>query len=125
MSNLFIEGTKSTPSVDFDGASGRLRLSGASYPENAFGFYKPVLEWAQDYTKALDRPTSIEIDLKYLNTSSTKCLMNFMRLFTQLPRGRELVTVIWFHDRGNDTIIEVAQEFSTGIQLPFRIIEKA
>jgi hypothetical protein len=124
MSNLFIQGTKSTPTVEFNGQQGTLLLAGASYPENAYTFYKPVLDWTKEFTQEIRQPVILKIDLKYLNTSSTKCLMNLLRLLAESEDGGKWVSVHWFYDQGNDTILEVAQEFQTGIKLDFSIVPK-
>ena len=56
MENLIIEATTYTPNINFDAVNGELSISGKSYPENTFEFYKPVNEWI----------------IKYLETTPTK-----------------------------------------------------
>ena len=124
MGNLVIQGTKSSPEVDFNRDTGILLLSGAAYPENAFAFFKPVLEWTRDLAASMDKPVELRIDLKYLNTSSTKCLMNLIRILDEIPDATRLVKVSWLYDQGNDTILEVAEEFMVGLQFEFTIRQK-
>ncbi len=41
MKNLVIDETKYTPLINFDADNRIFELSGKSYPENTFEFYKP------------------------------------------------------------------------------------
>jgi len=50
MEKLQIEGTAKTPTVNFD-PSGKLELKGRSIPENSIEFYKPLMEWLDEYEK--------------------------------------------------------------------------
>jgi len=70
--------TASTPTVDFDPTSGVLRLSGESYPENAFEYFRPLLAWAGNYVSQARTPIVAEIALSYLNTSSIKSVMDLL-----------------------------------------------
>ena len=124
MNNLVIQGTKSTPEVDFNRETGVLSLTGAAYPENSFAFFKPVLEWTKEFAGSTDQPIELRIDLKYLNTSSTKCLMSLIRFLDGIPDADRLVKVTWLYDPGNDTILEVAEEFMVGLQFEFTLKQK-
>ena len=49
MEALSIEGTAKTPSVKFDGHDGVIEIKGRSIPENSIEFYKPLVEWLEEY----------------------------------------------------------------------------
>jgi hypothetical protein len=53
LQNLIIEKTYSTPLIKFESDTGKLTISGESFPENASRFYTPVLQWIRDYVKEL------------------------------------------------------------------------
>ena len=49
MKTLTIEGTPKTPMVKFDGETGKIEIKGRSIPENSIEFYKPLVEWLDEY----------------------------------------------------------------------------
>lgn len=44
MKLLCIDGSKSTPQIDFNPETNQLRIKGQSYPENAYKFYEPIFQ---------------------------------------------------------------------------------
>jgi hypothetical protein len=121
METLKIEGTRSTPDIVFDHASGVLRMSGESYPENSFEFYKPVLSWISRFTATYDGPVTLNTYLSYLNTGSTKCMMDILDLLEDFFMNGGPVTVNWHCDEENDRAIETAEEFKEELTMPFNI----
>jgi hypothetical protein len=123
---LEIEATRSSPDVRLDSESRVLRISGQSYPENAFKFYEPVLEWVDRYLAASDpaEPTVVELALPYVNTSSAKCLMLlFDRLESAYEAGR-LVEVRWYYNEDHERELECAEDFKEDLTLPFQTIPR-
>ena len=49
MENLNIAITKYTPTISLDAQNGVIELRSKSYPENTFEFYKPMMEWLENY----------------------------------------------------------------------------
>lgn len=118
------QGTKSSPSVDFDPVANRLSVNGQSYPENAFKFYEPILEWTDDYLSRLspNEEAVAEFHIPYMNTSSTKCLMMLLdKLENAFVRGLR-ISVKWICSRDNESEIECAEELKEDLSLPFDII---
>ncbi len=124
MENLFIAGSKSTPEVKFSFEDKKLQISGHSYPENSFSFYKPIIEWITDFLEHKDTETvEFLIEIKYLNTSSTKSFMNIFDMMEEAKEEGKDVIVKWFYDKDNDAIKEVAEEFKEDLNIPFEIVE--
>ena len=46
---LKIDGTPKTPEVVLDPAAGKILLKGRSIPENSIEFYKPIIDWIDQY----------------------------------------------------------------------------
>jgi hypothetical protein len=126
MEPLFIPGTNSTPQIHFDAATGKLVVKGQSYPENAFKFYEPVLAWTNDYLHQLQTSVvvTMELELPYINTSSTKCLMMLLEKFEAAHCAGKPVKVEWICNMDNESEYECAEEFQEDLTLPFEIIEK-
>jgi len=122
MEILHIEGTKSTPEIIFDPASGVLSMSGESYPENSFEFYRPILSWLTRFSAVHHGPTTFNTNLSYLNTGSTKCMMDILDLLEESHLAGKLVAVNWFYDEENHRAYETAEEFKEEVTVPFAII---
>ncbi|HKK00802.1 MAG TPA: DUF1987 domain-containing protein, partial [Desulfuromonadales bacterium] len=122
MEILHIEGTRSTPEIHFDPVDRVLRIAGESYPENSFAFYQPLQAWIAEFLSENSGAVVLNIGLSYLNTGSTKCLLDILDLFEEaFVTGRD-ITVDWHCDRDNDRAVEAAEEFAEEVTMPFNII---
>lgn len=123
MDALIIEKTKSTPQIEFDPQSYKLRIEGQSYPENAFKFYEPILGWLDKYLQQLEHSMVLEIyfHMPYINTSSSKCIMMLLEKLEEAHQFGKTVTVRWYYDQDNETALECAEEFKEDLTIPFDI----
>jgi hypothetical protein len=110
MEKLLIEATANSPRVEFD-ADGLLKLEGRSFPEDASGFYDPLI----DYVSVLEVLTvNLEVNLEYINTASSKKLFD---LFRQLDSNENVFNVIvnWHYEEGDDDSLETAEIFEESL----------
>lgn len=126
MDRLYIEATKSSPEVDFNSETGVLKIKGQSYPENAFKFYEPLFDWIDDYFEIQNNYIQLDIILIYLNTSSTKCLMDIIYKFEQAAQKGKKVKINWYYKCNNRNILECGKEFEEDLEedLEFNLIEE-
>lgn len=122
MERLQIQATKSTPGIDFDPTTGTMCLSGESYPENSYEFFKPILSWIARTAASGNGPMTLEVRLSYLNTGSTKCMMDILDLLEESFLGGRNVKVNWHCDEDNERGLETAEEFKEEVTLPFNIL---
>jgi hypothetical protein len=122
METLYIEATKSTPEILFDPATGVLSMSGESYPENSFEFFRPILSWLARFTVVHHGPLTLNTSLSYLNTGSTKCMMDILDLLEESHLSGKSVAVNWYYDEENHRAFETAEEFREEVSIPFNII---
>lgn len=127
ISEIRLEATRSTPEVRFDPVGNRLSVIGQSYPENAFAFYQPLLTWIDDYFAQLAQGTgvSVELQLPYINTTSTKCLLMLLEKLEEAHSDGYPVAVRWLYDEDNESELECAEEFKEDLTLPFDIVAKS
>jgi hypothetical protein len=112
MDELLIDATKSSPSVRFDAGTGILEIKGKSYPENAARFYAPILQWLEEYLRDVkDRPVEVDLEMIYLNSSSSKAFLNLFDVLDRCAKGGRTVIVNWRYHEENDTILECGEEF--------------
>lgn len=93
MKDLNIAATNNTPDVSMS-ASGSIKISGKSLPENANKFYLPLIRWIRDLQS---EKVSAHVELEYVNSSSTKKLLEIFRSVDKNPLVKEF-TVNWFYD---------------------------
>ncbi len=126
MPSISIDATKSTPRIFFDERKNVLELRGESYPENTSEFYDPLFKWLDKHLdELLEESFTVDIELIYFNSSSSKILMNlFDRLEEKAEEGKN-IAVNWIYDKKNDSSLEYGEEFKEDLTtLPFNLVEK-
>jgi hypothetical protein len=124
MDRLSIEGTKYTLAIDLDPASGRLHFSGESYPENARAFFAPVFAWLEEYLATNPPDVRVELSLDYLNTSSTKCLLDLMEIFDRFRSSGGTPTVVWYYSKDDEDTLTMGQDIAEDTELPIQFVER-
>ncbi len=122
MPTLDIPKTTSTPQIHFDAAENILRISGESYPENSFEFYAQVFGWVKEFL-AEQHALDLEINVSYLNSSSTKCLLDLLDLLEGYHGKGARVAIVWRYDKDNPRSRGLAMEFQEEVTFPFTIAE--
>lgn len=120
---LLMEAGKDTPFVSFDNVSGKLELTGRSFPLNAKGFYIPVLDWLDRYSKNAAAETTFLFKLEYFNTPSSKCITDILKVLKLMRDTGKKVTVLWFYEEDDVDILDLGHVFSRTIDLPFEFKE--
>jgi hypothetical protein len=123
MQDLIIEATKYTPHIELLSSRDLLIFRGKSYPENTFDFYAKTLEWIEEYLAKRQNPATLDLDLAYLNSSSSKL---FFDLFDLLESHSDKgVKVNWYYDEENESALESGEEFMEDFtKLEFKLIKK-
>jgi hypothetical protein len=122
MDNLKIAKTKHTMEVDFDKDTGILEMSGSSYPENAIDFFGPVINWIRDYISQVKNQILLNLRINYLNTSSTKCILDILEILEQYHQTQGDVKVNWYYAEDDEDIKETGEELGEDIDLPISFI---
>lgn len=121
MGKFYIEKTKSTPEIYFDPEQSTFFIKGESYPENSFEFYKPIFVKLQQVLNEM--PTlKLVLEVSYLNTSSTKSIVNILVLLNRAWESGKKIEVEWFYEVDNEHALELAEDFQEFIDLPFTLI---
>ena len=123
MKSFYLERTPKTPKISFDISKGFFEISGRSIPENSIEFYKPVLEWLDDYAASpTKRETTFDVKLEYFNTSSSKCLVEIFRKLERLKREGVDVSIKWYYEEEDEDMQESGEDFREIIKLPISMI---
>lgn len=113
--------TVSTPQVSFEPVTRKLLISGESYPENSFVFYAPIIEWVKEVLKETGG-LNLEINVSYMNSSSTKCILDLLDHLEEAHGHGVPVSITWCYDRDNPRSFDLADEFREEITFPFSIV---
>lgn len=111
MHNLDIAATERSPAVTLDAGTGRLTLSGESYPEDAAAFYGPVMQSLRD-ALAEKAALAADIQLAYFNSSSAKALMNIFQMLEKAAQAGADISITWHYHADDDTMQEFGEDFA-------------
>ncbi len=123
MNKLELIGTAKTPTVNFDSQSGVLVLKGRSIPENAIEFFKPLVDWLDNYSNQSKMITKANIQLEYFNTSSSKCILDiFKKLESINKQDDKEVIVNWYYEEDDEDMLEAGEDYQSILKIPFEMI---
>lgn len=120
---LHIEGTPLSPEVDFNIDERLFVLRGRSMPENAEGFYVPILRWLSDNLKSNPIEANFDVILDYYNTGSFIRLMALFNTLQELNDAGCEFTVRWICEMDDEDNVADGESFKEVVKIPFKIIE--
>ncbi len=123
MQSLIIEGTSKTPAVRFNSKHGLMEIKGRSIPENSIEFYKPLVNWLEQYSKKPAPVTTVNIRFEYFNTSSSKSILDVFKKLELIHKTKNDVIVNWFYEEDDEDMLEAGEDYESIIRIPFKMIE--
>lgn len=120
-----VAATKSSPEIDFDPDNDLFKITGESYPENCWNFYKPMFKWLEQYfAEAGPDRFELVMELLYFNSSSSKTFMDLFDLLDEHADAGCEVVVKWRYHEENETAMECGEEFMEDVSsIDFRLVE--
>jgi hypothetical protein len=111
MEALHILGDETTPLVDFDAATGVLKMSGVAIPEDVREFFKPIKNWVTTYAKHPQSATELILDFEYLNTAASKMVFEMCDIVSAIHGSENYrVKLTWKYHRGDIEMLELGEE---------------
>lgn len=112
-------GTYFIPNVNFNAQTGVCLLEGESYHENTWEFYNALMNWLNRYMQEVRGELQFSFRLTYFNTSSSKCLLDIMRLLKDYQNQGGQVTTYWYYPADDVDNLAEAEDFvaDTGLQI--------
>ncbi len=123
MESITVEGTPKTPTVNFNAETGIIEIKGRSIPENSIEFYRPLVEWLEEYAKNPQKLTTVNIQLEYFNTSSSKCILDVFKKLETIKKARNEVIINWYYEEDDEDMLEAGEDYESIISIPFKMIE--
>jgi hypothetical protein len=122
MLDLHIDKSTNTPKIDFLSEEGLLQFEGRSIPENPNDFYKPLLLWIQEYFKEPQKLTTIVIKLEYINSGSSKSLLEFFRFIKEQYVSGHNCLIKWYSEEDDESVIELGEHYQFTLKIPFEFL---
>ena len=118
---LKINATETTPKVLFDPVLHRLEITGCSVPENGMIFYSKLSNWLENYLKTKPDNILVVIRLDYFNTTSSKCILDFLFKLQQYQTEEVNVRIQWHYQEGDEDLEEAGINYSEIVKIPFEL----
>ncbi len=122
MEQFYIAKTKYSPLVILNKENGEFQFSGRSLPEDAWGFYKPVIDWINLYIENPNQSTILSFEFEYLNSASSKVIIEIINMMIILIEKGYNVKVNWRYCKDDDSILETGKIFANSSEVPFDFI---
>ncbi|MFO8021207.1 MAG: DUF1987 domain-containing protein [Perlabentimonas sp.] len=123
MELINIEGTPKTPTVSMNPETGVVEIKGRSIPENSIEFYKPIVDWLEEYAKTPLPKTTVNVQLEYFNTSSSKCILDVFKRLEVLKQNQNDIVINWYYEEDDEDMLEAGEDYESIIKVPFKMIQ--
>jgi hypothetical protein len=123
MEPLVIDSTLKTPEIKFNSNSGVFEIKGMSCAEYALDFYKPVFNWLDQYVENPLPKTTINIQFKYFNTSSAKCILQLFEKIAQVEMKKCALEINWYYSKNDEQMLADGENYSEIIGVAFNMQE--
>ena len=124
MESLLIEATDRTPIINFDLSQGKLIIEGSSVPEDTLVFYKPVFSWLDSNIELSSAPVTLEVRLKFFNTSTAKCLFTIFQKLQEMQDSGRTTKIIWYYRLEDTDMFESGLDFQNMVKTAFEIVKE-
>jgi len=119
MNPIIISATEDTPGIRFDAANEIFEISGRSLPEDVVKFYKPILDWLEEYAKSPNAKTVFNFKLSYFNTASSKIILDILMKL----EGIEGIAIKWYYPSDDEDMMEAGEEYADIVDVAIELVE--
>lgn len=124
MKKLHLPEKNFLPEIILDKEKNIFEIKGKSIPENADLFYKPIIEWFDEYFKDPNPETVVKLNLVYLNSSSVRALGKLIKSLEEYYQKGFNVKIQWISDKDDEEMIYTAEDYINIFKIPIEIITK-
>jgi len=131
MEKIRLEATEKSPGIFFDPQDKTFEMEGNSRPENVRDFFIPVIEKLRknldefmNREEALtpEHPLKCTFKLEYFNSSSAKFISDMLVIIGNYNKKGLPVKLYWYFKEGDEDMLEVGEDFSEMIDMPFQMV---
>lgn len=114
-----IKETPKTPLFVLDFQKGHIRLEGKSILENANELFNPVIQALKRFQLNWKGNSLVEIKLDYFNTSSSKHILDILKILELIHRSGNTVNIYWYYNDEDEEMEEVGKDYKAILKAPF------
>jgi len=122
MDRIEFQPTSKTPYVLLD-PEGKITFRGRSIPEDVSIFYEQVVDWIRDYCSSPASLTSLEVEMEYLNSGTSKYMLKILKIIKELEDAGSDLSIKWIYEEGDDDILERGEYYASILDLKINFIE--
>jgi len=123
MEVISITGAQDTPAVLLDRENGKFEISGKSFPADVGQFYKPILDWLEEYAQNPIPKTVFVMKMDYFNTASSKVILDILYKLEDIAGDGHNVEIKWYYPDDDEDMKETGEEYDEIVDVPFELIE--
>jgi hypothetical protein len=124
MQSFIKEGSKLVPSINFDHVSGEFKISGRmiSMAGEGFEYFKPLLEWVNQYSLNPAKKTTVDVNLEYCSSGGIMILYQIFKILDIVYKKGNDVETIWHYYLEDEDNEEKGTQFQDLVHFPFNVI---
>lgn len=119
MKRLEIPASNNTPHIILDVETNTFLIEGKSFPEDSKEFYRPVIEWMDEFKASNPEKIKVSFNLFYLSSSSIISVKQFLMKIVDLNASGVPATIEWSYDEDDDDIKKTGEDYQKLTKLNF------
>ncbi len=134
MKTIAINETENTPAIYLDHHENEFLFKGESRPEDVSGFYRPIIEWFDQWRNYLyfvsnkyeeDIHLQVNFQLEYFNSSSAKYLMEIVLKIDEINKmdANVVVSINWIYEEQDEDIYNAGIDFEDLTNVKFNFVK--
>lgn len=123
MDPIIISATEDTPGIRLDASNDIFEISGRSLPEDVVKFYKPILDWLDEYAQSPNEHTVFNFKLSYFNTASSKIILDILMKLEGIHNDGKNLAIKWHYPSDDEDMMEAGEEYADIVDVPIELVE--
>ncbi len=124
MEKVYIKATDISPEIILNSEKNSYSIVGKSVVSEVDEFYKPVLDWIENFNNKSLKEIEFVFDLEYFNIFSSKRILFILYRLSDLKDNGINVKIIWHFSVDDDDMKEIGEDFACMVNLEFEFISK-
>jgi hypothetical protein len=118
-------GSSENPEVILDPEQEKYLISGDSLPEDIKVVYMPIVDWFKENCSSLEHDIHLVVDLNYINSTSSKALMDvFVTLEQETLNSTNPAKIHWIYDEDDSDNQQLGISYKEMLKIPFYLEPK-
>jgi hypothetical protein len=123
MADYFLKKTVNTPQIQIDSSEGYIGIEGRAIPEDPGDFFDKFIKHLDEYYKSPRILTTFDFKLEYVNSGSSKFILEILRNVKRNYDAGHDCLVNWYYEEDDESMQELGLHYQTAIKVPFKMVE--